>query len=65
MTVAMFEAAIGNEEKAFTLDGDLRGWNNFKKSIPLLASYTDLVRRIENSEDLTKILQWEQFSKWR
>lgn len=65
MMLATWELAFGDEAEAFTKDGDFKGWNNFKKSIPLMASYTDFVRRVENSEDLTRILQFEQFSKWR
>ena len=65
MTAAAWEVSLGDAEKAFTLQGDLKGWNQFKKSIPLFASYTDFIRRVEKSEDLTRILQMDQFSKWR
>jgi hypothetical protein len=62
---ATWEYTFGDKEEAFTDKGDFRGWNNLRKAIPFFASYYDFVKRIENSDDLTKILQWEQFSKWR
>jgi len=43
--------AVGNEDAAFTKRGDLRGWNNFVKTIPLLSSYKDVMRKFENTKD--------------
>jgi len=65
MMGAGWDYSFGDQEEAFTNAGDFRGWNQFKKSVPFVASYADFIRRIENSEDLTNILQWEKFSKWR
>ena len=65
MMGAAWDYSFGNKEDAFTNKGDFRGWNQFRKSLPFFANYYDFVNRIENSKDLTKILQWEQFSKWR
>jgi hypothetical protein len=62
---AGWDYTFGNREDAFTNKGDFKGWNQFRKSLPFFANYYDFVKRIENSKDLTKILQWEQFSKWR
>lgn len=65
MVAAGFNYSFGDKEEAFTKEGDFRGWKQFKRAIPVIASYTDLIRRFEKSEDLTKIFQFEQFSKWR
>jgi len=65
MMGAAWDYQFGNREDAFTQKGDFRGWNSFKKSIPGFANYYDFVQRIEKSEDLSQIFQWEQFSKWR
>jgi hypothetical protein len=65
MMGATWDIAFGDKADAFTDRGDFKGWVQFRKSIPLMSSYTDFIRRIENSEDLTKILQLDQFSKWR
>jgi len=65
MMGATWDYMKGNEEEAFTDQGDFKGWVQFRKSIPFFASYYDAVRRIENSEDLSKVFQLEQFSKWR
>jgi len=65
MMGATWDYAFGNEAEAFTDKGDFRGWVQFRKAIPFFASYYDAVRRIENSEDLTKVFQFDQFSKWR
>jgi hypothetical protein len=62
---ASWQYTFGDREKAFTREDDFRGWNNLRKSIPLMASYYDFIKRVENSEDLTKVLQIDQFSKWR
>jgi hypothetical protein len=48
MLMAGANYAIGNEDAAFTNKGDLRGWNNFVKGVPLLASYKDIERMLEN-----------------
>jgi hypothetical protein len=65
MMIAGFDYSFGDKEDAFTNKGDFKGWNQFKKSIPFVASYADMIRRLENSEDITRILQIDQFSKWR
>jgi len=38
---------IGNDEEAFTQRGDLRGWNNFKKTLPNASWAFDLVDKLE------------------
>lgn len=65
MLGATWDYAFGDKAEAFTDKGDFKGWIQLRKSIPFAASYFDIVRRIENSEDLSKIMQFEQFSKWR
>lgn len=60
MTVAGINYLIGDEEAAFTNAGDLRGLNNFKKSVPIISSYEDMIRRVENISDLDV-----QFGKYR
>jgi hypothetical protein len=44
----------GNDDMALTKKGDLRGWNNFAKTIPYLASYKDMMNKI--SRDKSGIL---------
>jgi hypothetical protein len=65
MTVALANAAIGDEEDAFTQQGDLRGWNEFKKAIPGAASYYDAVNKIRHSKSYTPEFLEEYQNKWR
>ena len=63
MMAATWGLAVDNQELAFTQDGDFRGWNEFRKSIPLMASYSDLAKRLSNLDE--KYILSETFSKWR
>jgi len=56
---------VGNEDKALTRQGDLRGWNSLKKTIPGLASYYDFVKRLEESSDITRLMNTWGFNKYR
>jgi hypothetical protein len=47
-SVASANYAIGNDDAAFTQRGDLKGWNTFKKGLPLISSYTDFKSKIQN-----------------
>ena len=45
--MASYNYAIGDEEDAFTQRGDLRGWNNFKKTIPIASWAFDFKDKID------------------
>jgi len=51
MTVAGSNYAVGNDDAALTKQGDLKGWNSFIKTIPLLSSYKDIMNKVEHTED--------------
>ena len=36
-------------DNAFTQEGDLKGWNNFKRSIPYLASWQDFSSKMKHA----------------
>lgn len=62
LLVASSHLAMGDKEEALTLKGDLRGWNEMRKSIPLMSSYTDFIKRLEAGESIT----WDfRFNKYR
>jgi hypothetical protein len=63
MMAATWGLVTENHDLAFTQDEEFRGWNEFRKSIPFMASYTDLAKRLGNLDD--KLFVSEQFSKWR
>jgi hypothetical protein len=65
MMAATWDDAFGDKSKAFTPQGDLKGWPEFRKSIPFAAPYYDLAKRMQHAGSLNDILQWEPFSKWR
>lgn len=65
MMGAAWDYAIGDKEEAFTQKGDFRGWNQVKKTLPLFASYYDFIKRVEESSDISRILQWDAKNKWR
>lgn len=51
MVVAAAEYSVGNEDAALTKKGDLKGWNSFVKTVPLLSSYYDAKNRFRNVKD--------------
>jgi hypothetical protein len=51
MMAAGTSYATGNDDMALTKQGDLKGWNSFIKTIPLLSSYKDIQTKIENTPD--------------
>lgn len=42
----------GDPEAGLTQKGDIKGWNNLKKSIPLLSSYYDLMNKFEHDKSI-------------
>ena len=58
MFVAGVDIAINNGADAYTQRGDLRGWVEFRKSIPYMSSYYDFASKIEKAgfiEDDTQL----------
>lgn len=45
--------AAGEDEQAFTQQGNLRGWKELQRNIHLLASWHDLQRFFQETDDLT------------
>jgi hypothetical protein len=66
MTVALANLAVGDNEDAFTQKGDLKGWNEFMKGIPGLASYSDLASKLGHSGgELEEWWENKMDRKWR
>jgi len=65
LNIALADIAVGNKEGAFTQKGDLRGWNEFKKSIPGLASYYDFHNKVTNAKSVNPDWLLEFQHKWR
>lgn len=65
MMAAGINYTFGDGEDVLTKEGDVRGLNNFLKAVPIVASYQDAMRRVENSEGLSKWLQFDRLNKWR
>ncbi len=42
--------AVGNDDKAFTKKGDLRGWNQFKRGVPFVSSITDVMDKVDKTD---------------
>ena len=51
MIFASANYAAGNEDEALTKRGDLKGWNNFVKTIPYLSSYKDVMNKFDKIDD--------------
>jgi len=59
LTFSSANYALGNDDLALTKNGDLRGWNQFAKTIPGVASVKDIVSKIENSKSIdTGVFDW-------
>jgi hypothetical protein len=67
LMAAGFDAGVhGDAELLFTDKGDLKGWNNLRKALPGLASYTDAIKRIENFGDIdVQFSRVASFGKYR
>ena len=53
---------LGDKENALDNRGKLKGWNTLRKGIPLISSYSDFVKRLEEGESV----EWlYYFSKYR
>lgn len=50
--LASIDYSLGNEDKAFTNHGDLKGWVEFRKGIPYAASYYDFIRRMDKMKSV-------------
>ena len=65
MMGATWDMAFGDKDKAFTEQGDFKGWEQFKKSIPFMASYSDMAKKLQHAGTLDKIWTNEPVNKWR
>ena len=65
MMIASGNAAVGNKDKAFTQQGDLRGWNEFQRSIPYVASWHDLSLKLSNASETEQWWTDLMQNKWR
>jgi len=65
LTIALTDLALGDKEGAFTQKGDLRGWSEFRKSIPGLASYYDFHKKVTNAKSVDPDWLVEFQHKWR
>lgn len=50
--LASIDYSLGNEDRAFTNHGDLKGWVEFRKGIPYAASYYDFIRRMDKMKSV-------------
>ncbi len=65
MLIATGDLMFKGGDNAFTSDGDLKGWNNFKRSIPYLASWEDFSSKMRQGGPTEEWWtdKWE--NKWR
>jgi hypothetical protein len=65
MMGATWDIAFGDKDKAFTEQGDFRGWQQFKKAIPFFASYADMAKKLEHAGSLDKYVNIGPINKWK
>ena len=65
LLVATANLTVGNEAEAFTQEGHLKGWNEFQRSIPYLASYYDFISKMEHNKSLEPWFVSRFENKWR
>lgn len=54
---ALANWAVGNEEAAFTQDGDLKGWATWRRHIRFISSYRDLAQLFEYDPDYSPTIR--------
>jgi hypothetical protein len=57
MIMATVDYAIGNEDDAYTKQGDFKGWNKTSKGLPGVASAVDLINKFDRAKSV-KELDW-------
>ena len=65
MLIATGDLMFKDGDNAFTSDGDLKGWNNFKRSIPYLASWEDFATKMQHGAPTEEWWTDKFENKWR
>lgn len=55
---SLWWVALGNEERAYTQQGNLRGFKTLQSQVPILSAYHDVVKFLTESDDLQESLDY-------
>ena len=65
MMLASANLALGDKESAFTQKGQLRGWNEFMRSVPYASAWHDMAMKLQNASQTEAWWTEHWANKWR
>jgi hypothetical protein len=65
MMMSSANLALGNEDAAFTQNGDMKGWNEFMRSIPYVSAWHDFASKMQHGTETEQWWTEKMTSKWR
>jgi hypothetical protein len=65
MMMSSANLALGNRDAAFTQNGDMKGWNEFMRSIPYVSAWHDFASKMQHGTETEQWWTERMTNKWR